>query len=356
MSGMTSPDDAAVADQGVEEVVRLDLRTDSEPVHGVSPVRGRPAVRRLLERSRLEPSDLSQPVLLTESVDRLDGSPPTVSLAGLPRLVRHARDVGLRSVKLFAGGAARDDAASDAASTSSLMVRAIEAAKDAAGDLAVMTENCLCSYTADGNCFLTTADGQLDYQRTLDVLCAQAAAQAEAGADVLGPAAMLEGLTSAVRATLDDTGHRAVALMPHVIFASRLYGGYRRAMQAAPRSGNRAAFQIHASRPEQALDYSLRCLHEGADMLLLEPALFTVDVLVRLRATTNAPLFPFSVSGEHALLARGQSLPDRDRDAVLVEYLTMLKRAGAEVIITYSALHVAQLLDDLGGGESGPAS
>jgi porphobilinogen synthase len=224
------------------------------------------------------------------------------------------------------------------------MMRAIGVAKDAASDIAVMTENCLCSYTADGNCFLATEDGRLDYQRTVDVLCAQAVAQAEAGADVLGPAAMLEGVTSRVHGALDDAGHRAVALMPHVIFASRLYGGYRRAMQATPRTGNRAAFQIHPSRPEQALDYSVRCLHEGADMLLLEPALLTMDVLARLRATTNAPLFPFSVSGEYAILARSQNLPGRDRDAVLIEYLTTLKRAGAEAIITYAAREVARLL------------
>jgi porphobilinogen synthase len=318
--------------------------TDMEPVDGTSPLRGRRAIRRMLERSRLTPRDLSLPVLVTDSIDLLDGTPPTVSLAGLPALVRHAHRIGLRSVKLFAGGATHDDRASDAASASSLMVRAIDAAKSTASDLAVMTENCLCSYTADGNCYLTTGDGRLDYQRTIDILCEQAVAQADAGADILGPATMLDGVTGAVRAALDDTGHRPIALMPHVILASRLYGGYRRAMRAGPRTGNRAAFQIHSSRPEQAMDYSLRCLHEGADMLLLEPALFTMDLLVRLRATTNAPLFPFSVSGEYAMLTRGQTLPRPDRDAVLIEYLTTLKRAGAEVIITYAARDVGERL------------
>lgn len=319
-----------------------------EPVDGASPLRGRYAIRRMLEREPLTPGDLSLPILVTDTVDQLDGTPPTVSLRGLSRLVQQADSLGLRSIKLFAGGAARDVSASDAASPSSLMAQAIGVAKDAASDLAVMTENCLCSYTADGNCFLTTRDGHLDYQATLDLLAAQAVTQAEAGADVLGPAAMLEGLTATVRSALDGTGHRAVALMPHVIFASRLYGGYRRAMQAAPRRGNRGAFQVHPSRPEQALDYSLRCLHEQADMLLLEPALFTVDVLTRLRATTNAPIFPFSVSGEHALLARADGL-GRERDAVFVEYLTMLKRAGAESVITYAALHVAHLIDRVAG-------
>lgn len=344
---MTDPaEDRATRDPTGDEVTPIGRRADLEPVDGASPLRGRHAIRRMLERSRLAPSDLSLPVLVTESNDLLDGTPPTVSLAGLPKLVRHARHIGLRSVKLFAGGAARDEVASDAAATSSLMMRAIGVAKDASSDLAVMTENCLCSYTADGNCFLATEDGRLDYQRTMDVLCAQAVAQAEAGADILGPAAMLEGVTSGVRAALDDTGHRAVALMPHVIFASRLYGGYRRAMQATPRTGNRTAFQIHPSKLEQALDYSIRCLHEGANMLLLEPALFTSDVLVRLRATTNAPLFPFSVSGEYSILARSQSLPGGDRDAVLVEYLTTLKRAGAEAVITYAAQEVAQLLNE----------
>lgn len=330
----------------LSRVVRLDRDGGGEPVDGVSPLRGRRAIRRMLERSPLAPGDLSLPVLVTPSAVHLDdNAPPTVTVEELPRLVREANTLGVRSVKLFAGGDTRDEFASDAASRSSLMVRAIMAARETAGDMAVMTENCLCSYTASGNCFLTTEGGELDLPSTLEVLAAQAVAQADAGADVIGPAAMLEGLTSAVRQALDESGHRAVALMPHVIFASRLYGGYRRAMQAAPRSGNRAAFQVHPSRPEQALDYSVRCLQEEADMLLLEPALFTVDVLVRLRAVTNAPLFPFSVSGEHTLLVRGDNLSTREIHAVLIEYLTMLKRAGAEAIITYAALDVARLLN-----------
>jgi porphobilinogen synthase len=351
MTDLVHPVDDAATSETSPQVVRIDRHAHSEPVDGASPVRGRHAIRRMLERHPLTPGDLSLPVLVTESADHLDGTPPTVSLHGLPLLVRQAHDLELRSIKLFAGGDARDDRASDAASRSSLMVRAIAAAKDTASDLAVMTENCLCAYTADGNCFLTTTDGHLDYSATLERLASQAVVQADAGADVLGPAAMLEGLTAAVRAALDGTGHRAVALMPHVIFASRLYSGYRRAMQATPRTGNRAAFQVHPSRPDQAIDYSLRCLHEQADMLLLEPALFTVDVLIRLRATTNAPLFPFSVSGEYALLARTDNL-GRDRDTVLVEYLTMLKRAGAEGIITYAALDVARHLDRTGGDGS----
>jgi porphobilinogen synthase len=351
MTDLIQPVDDAAPRQAPSQVVRVAWQTDREPVDGASPVRGRHAIRRMLERQALTPGDLSLPVLVTGSDDNLDGRPPTVSLNGLPRLVRQARDLGLRSIKLFAGGDARDDRASDAASSSSLMAQAITVAKDAASDLAVMTENCLCSYTADGNCFVATTGGQLDHSATLELLAAQAIVQAEAGADVLGPAAMLEGLTAAVRAALDDTGHRAVALMPHVIFASRLYGGYRRAMHATPRTGNRAAFQVHPSRPEQALDYSLRCLHEQADMLLVEPALFTVDVLMRLRTATNAPLFPFSVSGEYALLARADGL-GRDGEAVLFEYLTMFKRAGAEGIITYAALDVAQLLERVGGAGS----
>jgi delta-aminolevulinic acid dehydratase/porphobilinogen synthase len=130
-------------------MVSIDRPTDREPVDGVSPVRGRHAIRRMLERPALTPGDLCLPVLVTDSVDDLDGTPPTVSLKGLPRLVRQASDSGLRSIKLFAGGDVRDDRACEAASSSSVMVRAIAAAKDAASDVAVMTENCLCSYTAD---------------------------------------------------------------------------------------------------------------------------------------------------------------------------------------------------------------
>jgi porphobilinogen synthase len=132
--------------------------------------------------------------------------------------------------------------------------------------------------------------------------------------------------------------------MPHVILTSRLYTGYRRAMNAAPRSGNRAAFQIHPSQPQQAIDFALSCVAEGADTLLLEPALFTTDLLVRLRALTGAPIFPFSVSGEHALLVQSLALDTPDRIAVLVEYHTALKRAGATGIITYAAPDLAKHL------------
>lgn len=214
------------------------------------------------------------------------------------------------------------------------MVEAIDAAKNAAPDLAIITENCLCSYTHEGLCVLASQDGY-DHQATLAALAAQAVRQAEAGADVIGPASMVDGHTRRVREALDAAGFVGVALMPHLIFSSTLYGGYRKAMGAAPR-GNREAFQIHLSRPGQGVEVARKMIAEGADMLLLEPAVHTVDLLSRLARETEVPLVPFATSGEWAEITYSGQRPVEEYRPALLERLGMYKRAGAAAVVTYS--------------------
>jgi porphobilinogen synthase len=175
---------------------------------------------------------------------------------------------------------------------------------------------------------------------TVAALAEQAVAQADAGADIVGPAAMIRGSVREVRRALDDAGHAGTGIMPHLIFDSRLYDPYRRAMGAVPASGDARPFQENPARPRDAVGTGLAFVAEGAGMLLLEPAVFSTDILITLKNSCEVPLAPFSVSGEYARFA-----PADGRDwRLLAELFTMLKRAGASQIITYAAARLAKSL------------
>ncbi|HWR48868.1 MAG TPA: hypothetical protein VN327_14850, partial [Pseudonocardiaceae bacterium] len=199
---------------------------------------------------------------------------PTVRLRKIGAVVKELAGLGIPAVKVFASGDARDRTGSRGKAPDSLMACAIREVKAAHPSVIVMTETCLCSYTDSGECHLIDRTGHPDRLAAIEAIAEQAAAQAAAGADVVGPAAMISGSVSCVRQALIDTGHPEVQIMPHLIFDSRLYDAYRQTMDAAPASGERRVFQIDPARPQTAVRASLGFVDEGADMLLLEPALF----------------------------------------------------------------------------------
>jgi porphobilinogen synthase len=270
---------------------------------------------------------------------------PTLTVGQIPNVMREARQLGIRSVKLFAESTERDNGGEFSTVPDALMARAIRAAKDAEPGIAVMTETCLCSYTDTGFCYLVDRNGRPDIAATIDVTSRQAVAHAAAGADIVGPASMVIGTTKGAREALNSAGHESVSLMPHVIFWSGLYEGFRRTMGATPKAGVDREFQVSPGKPEQFIDTSLQLVGDGADMLLLEPALFSADVLAELKKRTLAPLFPFSVSGEYTTLSRVDPSTGKRDVGRLVELFTMLKRAGAEASITYAALDIARHLN-----------
>ncbi|MGH3765300.1 MAG: hypothetical protein ACRDTX_09145 [Pseudonocardiaceae bacterium] len=284
--------------------------------------------------SILSVSDLAMVLLI-----RADGSGramPTVELSKISAVVEELVDLGIPAVKVFASGDARNCTGSRGKAPGSLMARAIGEVKEAHSSMIVMTETCLCSYTDSGECHLIDRTGHPDQLATIEAIAEQAVAQATAGADVVGPAAMINGSVSCVRQALEDTGHSEVQIMPHLIFDSRLYDAYRQTMDAIPTSGERRVFQIDPAQPETALRASLGFVDEGADMLLLEPALFCADVLTALKQACQVPIAPFSVSGEYLKLRSEGDSP------LLVELFTMLKRSGADQIITYAAADIAR--------------
>lgn len=326
--------------------VRL-MRQDAE-ISGTNRLRATAVVRNLLRRPLMRPSDLVMPLLVrrttTSSITASAAHLPTVTLEDLPREAQEIGQLGIRAVKLFADSHRKDFRATEAANPKNLMTSAIEALKKSVPDLRVITETCLCPYTETGHCALLKSDGRVNLDQTHAVLREAAVLQAQAGADVVGPAGMVDGSVEEVRAALDSSGFGDVAVMPHVIFDSCLYEPYRRTMHVRPHNGDRRAFQIDPSQPRQALDQAKRFVAEGADAILLEPALPFVDVLVALRSALPCPIGAFSASGEHQVLTNGAGDGFPSKEDVILELLAGLKRAGADLVFSYAAKRLATRL------------
>jgi porphobilinogen synthase len=276
-----------------------------------------------------------------EACSRTSLRPTT--LDELPQLARAAWRSGLCAIKLFAAGTQRNRLATEATAPDNVMARAIRAVKAAQPAMCVMTETCLCSYTDSGACVIVGEDGKIDIARTHAALSEEAVVHASAGADVVGPAAMVDGSVEAVRRALNDSGYRGVSVMPHLIVDSALYGLYRTIMAAHPRGGRRM-FQIGRDQPHQVVDQARAFLDEGADMLLLEPAIFNLDLAATLRRTVGCPIAAFSVSGEYAMLTTSHFAAVQDTKVIMMEAFECLKRSGVDMIVTYAALELANWL------------
>ncbi|MGW7100317.1 hypothetical protein [Streptomyces sp. NPDC054838] len=310
---------------------------------GINPSRARAAVRNLYDHTPLGAHHLMAPLLALPDDHIGRGSlPGAVGISDVEATVAKWSELGIRGVKLFAwGGDARDEDASGAVQPTNLMIRAISAIKNSNPHLAVTTEVCGCSWTSHGECVLRTDDGDIDLDATYGLARTMAMQHADAGADVISPTAMLDGMITAVRERLNQGGHRAVGINPNLALHTSLYGPFKDLMGTNPASGNRLGLQLSAGGRAQrdTLIQAERWLAEGADSLTLQPVMTAVDVLVRLRDTTQVPLVAYSTSGEWAAL---QCLGS----AGMTEYTASLKRAGADSILTYAAATVAAYLED----------
>lgn len=307
---------------------------------GVNPSRARPAVRDLYARPVLAPADLSAPLLVLPD-DRTGEQPlpGAVPLSAVPATVDRWARLGIRGLKLFALGHDRDARATGALAADNLMLRGIEAAKRADPGMAVTTEVCGCSWTDHGQCVLRTDAGGIDLDGTFDLMRRMAVQHAGAGADVVSPTAMLDGSVRAVRAALDEAGLRDVGVNPNLAIHSALYGPFKELMGTDPRAGHRRGLQLEPARADRdTLVQARRWIAEGADSLTLQPVLTAVDVLARLRADQEVPLVAYSTSGELAAL---RALGTEGT----VEYHAMLKRTGADQILTFAAEEVATHLE-----------
>jgi len=318
-------------------------------------LRATPALRRLVAEHDLSPRRLVLPVFVKEGIS---ASQPIASMPGvhqhpleaLPAVIDEAVAAGLGGVMLFGVPATRDAVGSGATDPDGILNRAIAvAAEAAAGRLTVQADLCLDEFTDHGHCGLLAADGSVDNDATLVVYGRMAVAQAEAGADILGLSGMMDGQVAAVRAALDAAGHADVAILAYAAkYASAFYGPFRDAVESTL-DGDRRTYQLDAANGREGVQEALVDADEGADIVMVKPAGPYLDVLARVADVSAVPVWAYQVSGEYALIETAAAAGLIDRDRAIAETLLGIRRAGAQTILTYWAVEVAQRLRD--GGE-----
>lgn len=301
--------------------------------------------RRLFERDNLSTRDLMQVVLVVgdEIAALPGGSVPVFTHRQLPSLAAELRELGIRQIKLFAAEREKGNAVARATAPDSALVRAIRELKACDPDLYIAVETCLCPYTESGSCGVHDDHGTLDLAHTKSAFASMALRHAEAGADAVGPASMIPGCVKACRSALDEAGWLHVGVMPHLIMRSPFYGPYRAVMgtDGAGAEASRRPFQIDARERRPAVGAARRFVEEGADSILMEPALFILDTVRDVHEAVDVPLGCFSVSGEYQLLKGDNGDPN---NVALLEFCRSAKRAGARFIATYGAREIARTL------------
>jgi porphobilinogen synthase len=322
------------------------------PVRRLRRLRRTPALRRLVAEARLGPDDLVAPLFVRE------GTAEPLPIGSMPGQVQHSLEslvveakrlvsLGVPGLILFGVPARKDAQGSGAWDPQGVVQVALRAVRDAVGDeLVLMTDLCLDEYTDHGHCGVLGPTGEVLNDPTLELYRRIAGAQAEAGADVVAPSGMMDGQVAAIRAALDDGGHDGVAILAYASkYASALYGPFRDAVEVTiAGGGDRRAYQQDPRNGREALAEIQQDVAEGADMIMVKPAMTSLDVLATVRADVPVPLAAYHVSGEFAMVKAAAAAGWIDGDAVALEQLTVLKRAGADFILTYFAAEVAEAL------------
>jgi porphobilinogen synthase len=303
-------------------------------------------LRELVRETELSPAHLVQPMFVVAGEDVRE---PVEAMPGIERfsiseLVAEATEVqaaGVGAVILFGIPAAKDETASGAYDSEGIVQLAVRALKEAHPDLVVITDVCLCEYTSHGHCGFVR-DGEVDNDLTLELLAKTAISHAEAGADAVAPSDMMDGRVGAIRSQLDEEGHSGVPIIAYSAkYASAFYGPFREAAESAPESGDRRGYQMDPANALEAVREAKLDLDEGADVVMVKPALPYLDVIRRVKDETGAPVAAYHVSGEYSMLkAAGERGMIDDRAAAL-ESLVSIRRAGADLIFTYYAKEAA---------------
>jgi porphobilinogen synthase len=336
------------------------VRIERERGGGVTATAGFPArrlrrlrrtenLRRLVRETTLDPADFVYPLFVAETINEpmpIRSMPGQMQwpLGALGAQARGLRDLGIGGVILFGIPREKDEVGSQAYAADGIVQRAIAEMKEAAPDLLVATDVCLCEYTSHGHCGLVR-DGAVLNDETLELLAREAVSHAQAGADLIAPSDMMDGRVGAIRSALDESGFAEVPIMAYSAkFASAFYGPFREAAESAPQFGDRRAYQMDPANGREALREVELDVQEGADILMVKPALPYLDVLARVRDRWDEPLAAYNVSGEYAMLKAAAANGWLDERRATLETLTGIKRAGADIIITYHAVEAARWL------------
>lgn len=312
-------------------------------------LRSSEAIRRLVRETALSVTDLVQPLFVVPGRDviRPISSMPGVAQMSVDRLVEDARSLaamGVPAVILFGIPPSKDAAGSGAYDDDGIVPRAVRALRDAVPDLLVITDVCLCEYTDHGHCGVLDGE-RVDNDRTLELLAMEAVAHARAGAHVIAPSDMMDGRVGAIRTALDTEGFSDLPILAYSAkYASAFYGPFREAAESTPQFGDRRGYQMDPGNGDEALREVELDLAEGADMVMVKPALPYLDIVRRVKDRFGVPVAAYHVSGEFAMLRAAAERGWIDGERAMLEVLTSIRRAGADVILTYFARDVARVL------------
>jgi porphobilinogen synthase len=319
------------------------------PSYRMRRLRRTPAIRRMLRETTLSPDDLIYPffVIAGENIRNPIASMPGVcqlSIGNLIGEVREVADLGIPAVLLFGIPSHKDAAATGAYDPEGVVQMAVRAVKDEFPDLVVITDVCLCEYMDHGHCGVVQ-DGEILNDVTLELLAKMAVTHAESGADMVAPSDMMDGRVAAIRNALDDEGLTDTIIMSYSSkFASAFYGPFREAADSAPTFGDRRSYQMDPANGEEAVREALLDIEEGADIIMVKPALPYLDVIHAVKQETKFPLAAYNVSGEYSMLKAAAANGWLDEERVVIEAVSGIKRAGADLIITYHAKDVVRWL------------
>jgi porphobilinogen synthase len=311
-------------------------------------LRGSEALRDLVRETRLSPQDFVYPLFVAhgEGVREEIASMPGQYHLSLDQLAREAEELrllGIPAVLLFGLPAAKDEVGSEGYDPDGIVQQAVRTLKRAARGLAVITDVCMCEYTSHGHCGIVTPDGDVDNDATLPLLARTAVTHAQAGADLVAPSDMMDGRVAAIRAALDEAGFTQTPIMSYAAKqASAFYGPFRVAAESAPQFGDRRGYQMDPANAREALREIETDIGEGADIVMVKPALPNLDIIARARERFDVPLAAYNVSGEYAMLKAASAAGYLDERLATLETLTAIKRAGAGIIITYHAKEAAR--------------
>jgi porphobilinogen synthase len=306
--------------------------------------------RRMVRETKLSVDDLIYPLFAAagKGIRNEVPSMPGVfqlSVENLVGEVKEAASLGIPAVLLFGIPEKKDPLGSDAYSDKGIVQTAVRAIKDAVPGILVITDVCFCEYTDHGHCGILTAEGDVDNDATLAILAESALSHARAGADMVAPSDMMDGRVGAIREALDREGFAGTPVMSYAAkYASGFYGPFRDAAGSTPRSGDRRSYQMDPPNTREALREVALDVQEGADIVMVKPALAYLDIIGRVREAFDLPVAAYNVSGEYSLVKAAAKMGWVDEERVMMEILVGIKRAGADLILTYAAKEAARVL------------
>ena len=306
-------------------------------------------MRRLVRETQLSVDDLIYPLFVIEGtkVKKPIASMPDnfqLSIDYLVEEVKGTRDLGIPAVLLFGIPDRKDEMATGAFTKQGIIQKAIRAIKKSVPDILIVTDVCLCEYTSHGHCGMLEGN-EVDNDATIEVLAETALSHAEAGADMVAPSAMMDGQVCAIREVLDEKGFEDIPIMAYAAkYASAFYGPFRDAAESAPQFGDRKSYQMDPANGDEAIREITLDVGEGADIVMVKPALPYLDIIRRTREEFDLPVAAYSVSGEFSMIKAAANMGWLDERQAMMEAMTAIKRAGADIIITYFARDIARII------------